>query len=622
MVDTNTISKEIRSFTDAKSLVKAIIADVQRGHLGESDKQLFIRQLLSSQPLDITAIVDYLLSEISADKWIETFSEATEKVLPKIITETIDDLKDIPHSELLRLGGNDPKILISILKNLNSYFDAIQEEKRYLLGMRAVCIQADIYRRLADPKIWRHRKIPAFCLDHQKIIRLKEDKRVEELPEVYEECIVHFQRLDMKVGLNLSDHRPQINRETDLMEESDFGKVFTVVSPLRLGISSANASDNHIRTKEQGGKTLNASVDLAVDTPGKFASPLRVSARRLEEPRLVLRSMSKGFEADFEININGDTAMQSDLFFAYRRGGDESLRMVKEGLVHAGIVRDHSPDVVKDISQFTSGGGLEIITSSKVRQGSGLGTSSILSAAILKILYRLTGHSAGTKKNEYPELYDQSVLLEQSLGLNSGWQDARGACGGKSALKDLYAPPTEGIPNPSISFVEVDADNFVDRVILFDTGIARAATRGLNVVLDAYLRRDPNRYPALCESMSIHDDMVTALREGDYNALGNMATRYWELRCILDPEATNETLQHLFQAREISELCEGGMLTGAGGGGFALMISGAGMSNKLKKRLADLQKMQPFANSRVVDYQLNSNGLRLTENEECESVKG
>ena len=218
MVDTNTISKEIRSFTDAKCLVKAIIADVQRGHLGESDKQLFIRQLLSSQPLDITAIVDYLLSEISADKWIETFSEATEKVLPKIITETIDDLKDIPPSELLRLGGNAPKILISILKTLNSYFDAIQEEKRNLLGMRAVCIQADIYRRLADPKIWRHRRIPAFCLDHQKIIRLKEDMRVEEFPEVYEECIVHFQRLDMKVGLNLSDHRPQINRETDLME--------------------------------------------------------------------------------------------------------------------------------------------------------------------------------------------------------------------------------------------------------------------------------------------------------------------------------------------------------------------------------------------------------------------
>ena len=125
----------------------------------------------------------------------------------------------------------------------------------------------------------------------------------------------------------------------------------------------------------------------------------------------------------------------------------------------------------------------------------------------------------------------------------------------------------------------------------------------------------PHENGVLVNGMSIHDDMVTALREGDYNALGKMATRYWELRCIIDPEATNETLQHLFQAREISELCEGGMLTGAGGGGFALMISGAGMSNKLKKRLADLQKMQPFANSRVVDYQLNSNGLRLTENE-------
>ena len=235
-----------------------------------------------------------------------------------------------------------------------------------------------------------------------------------------------------------------------------------------------------------------------------------------------------------------------------------------------------------------------------------------MSAAILKMFYHLSGHPYAAPAYEYPGLYDQSLMLEQSLGLNSGWQDARGASGGPSAIKNFYAPPTDGLPAPERTFLtEVDERLFTERVVLFDTGISRSATRGLNVVLDAYLSRDRQRYTAIRESLAIHDEMVAALRVGAYADLGRLADRYWQLRCILDPQATNDALQHLFENPQVADLTEGGLLTGAGGGGFALLIAAEGQAAALRARLDKLRQHAAFTKSSVVSYQLNAQGIQL-----------
>ena len=204
------------------------------------------------------------------------------------------------------------------------------------------------------------------------------------------------------------------------------------------------------------------------------------------------------------------------------------------------------------------------------------------------------------------------MLLEQSIGLNSGWQDARGARGGPSAVKDYYAPPTEGLPAPELTYVDVDAGEFRRRVVLFDTGIARGATRGLNVVMDAYLSRRRGRYGAIRESLSIHDEMVEALGAGDYRAFGRLASRYWQLRCILDPGATSPAIGQLFEP-PVSDLTEGGMLSGAGGGGFGLLVSRDGEEERLRECLRKLRSQRAYVRSGVVAYRLDATGLRLTE---------
>ena len=616
------IADSVRQFatsTDAptlRGLMAPLTTAARAGEMTAAHRRSFVHRILSAHVAGGPAteeLIDWLFERISAADWSTVFGKAVEAELPRALVAAVRDRLDLSHEEAFRLAPEHPReALVGVLKALDQHLAVVAASRRLLDGMRVSRIMADVYARLATPRGWRRRRIPRCCLDNDRITQLKEKRDTDRLAEAYVGLINELQREDLRLSLRSLAPPETAAAPQAQMREDDYQSLFRVESPLRLGISSANASDNHARTKEQGGKTLNVGVDLAIGATGP-APPLSVTVRRLADARLVLRSLSSDFKADFEANRKGDAAAQADLFFAYRRGGDEALRMVKQGLVHAGVVRPDTDDVVADISRFTGGGGLEIVTSSRVLRGSGLGTSSILAAAILKVLYRLGGDPAGTPEKEYPALYDRSVLLEQSLGLNSGWQDARGVRGGPSAVKDFYAPASAGLPTPEVTFIAVDEDRFTDRILLFDTGIGRAATRGLNVVLDAYLSRDRARYPAIVESLAIHDDMVTALRGGEYDELGRLGRRYWQLRCILDAEATNDALRHLFEAPELAELSAGGLMTGAGGGGFALIIAREGAGGQLRQRLGQLKERPQYANSAVVDYRLNSHGIQLTE---------
>ncbi len=619
--ETTTRLAEASSLEEVRPLLDEVVRQARQDRSSRSRRRALLRALVLSpglaRSLQTGEAIGILRGSLSSEAWTELFGPAVEKELPGLVVAIVDSLIDVDHEDILSLvPENGVATLVATVGQLSAYLGQLEGTQRRLRGMRAAVILASLFGRLQDGGIWRRRSLPACAIDSRAITALKEKRAAADLPAAYEARVNELQREDMHQSLEAAGSPPPAGAP---MAATDRETLFEVRAPLRLGLSSANASDNHIRSKEQGGKTLNAGIVLQAGDSGKVAPPLYVGARPLPEPRLVLRSRSADFQADFEIDRRGDARTQSDLFFAYRRGGDEALRMVKQGLVHTGIVRPDSDDVVGDLAAFRGGGGLEITTACTVQQGSGLGTSSILAAAILKVLYRLVGHPAGGDEGEYPGLYDQSVLLEHSIGLNSGWQDARGARGGPSAVKDFYAPPTDGLPAPELTYIDIDAEEFRRRVVLFDTGIARGATRGLNVVMEAYLGRRRQSYGAIRESLSIHDEMVEALRAGDYGTLGRLASRYWQLRCILDPRATSPALQQLFEP-PLSDFTEGGTLTGAGGGGFGLFVCREGEEKRLHACLRKLRDQRAHARSGVVAYRLDATGLQLTESPSTAAV--
>ena len=611
---------KLENTTDIVELKKALsqlLPKAIKKKLREDQKKALIRALILNKalhgPHDIQEAISHLFSILSMEVWNQHFLDAVENQVPTLLLEILETQADIDHRDVLRLVAIDHvNALHKTIAILSEYFDNTPQASIAIRGMRAARIMVDLYHKLGISDSAWHGFEPSFCkIDNEFIVKLKVEKRFNELSSAYEDLINELQRTDLHY--HLADLGQEQNSAARINIQ-DYNKQFTVTSPLRIGISSANASDNHLRSKEKGGKTLNIGIDLQMESETKPTPPLTVYARRLEDPKLILKSRSMDFNADFEITESEGISQAGDRYFQYRNGGDEALRLVKQALVHVGIVKDNSDNIIEDIKTFTGGGGLEISTKSKVMQGSGLGTSSILAASLLKLLYRLSNHPYGSFENEYPGLYDQSILLEQSFGLNSGWQDARGASGGPSAIKDFYAPPTDSLPMPERRFIQnFDEVSFVDHVILFDTGIARSATRGLNEVLDAYLTRDAMRYRGILNSLAIHDEMVVALQNGDYTHLGILATQYWNFRCLLDPGATNKALQYLFDGPEIKALSNGGLITGAGGGGFALIIARDGCSSQLRHLLNSLKNRSEYSNSNVVSYGLNSTGIQLTE---------
>ena len=63
-------------------------------------------------------------------------------------------------------------------------------------------------------------------------------------------------------------------------------------------------------------------------------------------------------------------------------------------------------------------------------------------------------------------------------------------------------------------------------------------------------------------------EMAYAMQEGDWDHLGRLINRHWELNQILDPNTTNAPINALLKA--VRPYVRGAKLAGAGGGGFLL----------------------------------------------------
>lgn len=91
---------------------------------------------------------------------------------------------------------------------------------------------------------------------------------------------------------------------------------------------------------------------------------------------------------------------------------DDPFRLVKSALLVTGIIHDEK--ILKST-------GLRIRTWANVPRGSGLGTSSILAAAVVKALLQITD---GDESNE--NVARLVLVLEQLMGTGGGWQDQIG----------------------------------------------------------------------------------------------------------------------------------------------------------------------------------------------------
>jgi fucokinase len=275
---------------------------------------------------------------------------------------------------------------------------------------------------------------------------------------------------------------------------------------------------------------------MAITVDGAY--PIRTIIRPLDEPvvRLVSSEETESLTAEC---FSSATDVGSP--FAIHRAALEMLGFVRPGEPIAG---------------------LEIRTEVNLPMGSGLGTSSVLAATVLKALMLLRGEDVSVQA-----LSDLVLALEQFMTTGGGWQDQVGGIYPGAKLTMTGPGPGQRL---RVEPVQCPA-GLAERFVLYYTGIRRIAKDLLGQVVGRYLAREVQAVQVLHSIKTLAVEMVYAMKESDWDYLGSLLDRHWQLNQILDPHTTNAPINTLLE--RVRPYISGAKLAGAGGGGFLMLLA-------------------------------------------------
>ncbi len=321
----------------------------------------------------------------------------------------------------------------------------------------------------------------------------------------------------------------------------------TVSLPLRVNFGGG-WSDTPPYCIEQGGTVLNAAILLN----GK--KPVEVTLKRIPEHKIVLESRDMDVHGEFDsIEPLQETGNPYDPF-----------ALQKAALLACGILPKAGGNLADILARF--GGGFVMNSEvTGVPKGSGLGTSSILSAACVKALFEFFGISFDDAK-----LYQSVLCVEQIMSTGGGWQDQVG--GVTDGLKYITTKPglTQDIQVEYVSLKPDILETFNQRFALIYTGQRRLARNLLREVVGRYIGNHPDVVFALSEIQKVSQQMKESLVLGDIDAFAKLMNEHWELSKQIDSGITNILIDQIFLS--VDDLIDAKLVCGAGGGGFLQVI--------------------------------------------------
>ncbi len=322
-------------------------------------------------------------------------------------------------------------------------------------------------------------------------------------------------------------------------------------------------TDTPPHCNEQGGVVLNAALKLN----GIF--PIQIQVRRLDELHVEFASTDIGAAGCVEtVEEIQDCHNPYDPFALH-----------KAALIACGIIPLSRKEDLKEICRRL-GGGIRLSTKVVgIPQGSGLGTSSILSGACVKGIFQFLGREASDDA-----IYDIVLNMEQIMSTGGGWQDQVG--GLTPGVKFITSRPgiDQRLRVEAVQLQEKTKKELQERFVLIYTGQRRLARNLLRDVVGGYLGGRPESIDALEKMQSLAVLMRFELERGNMDAFAGLLNQHWELSKQLDSGSTNTCIEQIFLACE--DLIDARFIAGAGGGGFLQALLKPGISKTmLRERL-------------------------------------
>jgi D-glycero-alpha-D-manno-heptose-7-phosphate kinase len=304
-------------------------------------------------------------------------------------------------------------------------------------------------------------------------------------------------------------------------------------TPLRIGLLGGGTDLPGYYT-EHGGRVLNCAID-----------------------KYVYVIVKQRFDDDIYVNYSKKEIVS--------RVDDLEHELVREAMRMTGVTK-----------------GVEITTLADIPSagGSGLGSSSAVTVGLLHALFAYQGRQVPAE-----ELADRACRIEiEHCGKPIGKQDQYIAAFG--GIRDLRFGPGEEVIPEKLALGATDRRALQEQIMLFYTGITRSAT--------PILAEQNANVQTVRTQLDLLRDLagfaVERLRDGDVNAIGPAVRESWEAKRKLASGVSNDQID-LTVTRALDAGATGVKLTGAGGGGFLLVICPPERQRAVRASMASMPEL-------------------------------
>jgi D-glycero-alpha-D-manno-heptose-7-phosphate kinase len=303
-------------------------------------------------------------------------------------------------------------------------------------------------------------------------------------------------------------------------------------TPLRIGLLGGG-TDLPSYYLEHGGRVLNCAID-----------------------KYIYVIVKQRFDDEIYVNYSKKEIVS--------RVADIEHELVREAMLMTGVT-----------------GGVEITTLADIpSSGSGLGSSSAVTVGLLHALYAYTGRQVSAE-----ELAEGACRIEiERCGKPIGKQDQYiAALGG---IRDLRFGPGEDVSHEELGLSASERVALQQQMMLFYTGITRRA--------DNILAEQNANVSATLPQLDLLRDLAgfaaKRLRSGDVDAIGPALRESWEAKRQLASGVSNSQVDGAV-TRALEAGASGVKLTGAGGGGFLVVLCPMERQRAVRGSLADMREL-------------------------------
>jgi D-glycero-alpha-D-manno-heptose-7-phosphate kinase len=308
--------------------------------------------------------------------------------------------------------------------------------------------------------------------------------------------------------------------------------VIITQTPLRVGLVGGG-TDLPGYYREHGGRVLNAAID-----------------------KYIYVIVKQRFDDDIYVNYSRKEIVS--------RVEDIEHELVREAMYMTGVR-----------------GGVEITTLADIPSaGSGLGSSSAVTVGLLHALFAYRGRQVTAR-----ELAERACTIEiDRCRKPIGKQDQYAAAYG--GICDLRFGPGDRVDVDQITLSPQMRRLMSNELLLFFTGTTRSA----NTILSEQSANTADRLPQLAQLRDLAGEAADGLRDGDVETVGVAMNKSWEVKRTLASGVSNSQID-LAVEHALAAGATGAKVTGAGGGGFLLVVCALERQRAVRDALSHMREL-------------------------------